>query len=1039
MLPLSFREWSYPTKHPRSGCSSWGHSGFLAQSSGNVVSIYKSDGKQFTMYLSWSPFPHADVTAMGWHDGSCAPCVSRPVIAISFANGSTIVFDIQEQCVLGRLRHYGKKITSIKWSPFRANEFYLCADTGLICICELSNRNVSIKIRINYTFPIDFISIDKIDGSSILLASKTGQFAIIDDIDAASAGNFKDLNSELNETDNDSSKPITFPETGRILFSNEKETIKSIDFFPGQFEILVYSSTVSSYLYVIKDSIKVPFINTPGIHFLMQSSVPNHFIVVYSGCIDLWAYSSDKLGKLETLYITKANISEVDKVSSLNGKLCIFTNTNWLTIIEERRNKLFISQRTRLMPMKPIDWDFYNDSIAFLTNDGEILLTDVIPKPNQTKSPSRGTNQLQLSLFDKSRVHSMPLSPRKRSISLQVDDIIPSNDRNKQSVHFGATPKDDSSTELIISHGKRCLIPSKQFAKMGNSNTLIISFQFNTKILQHVLWITKHKLFAWGTKNGKNQLFIVDIKKRQVMQLMKKQLDPISIPVTDVKLSSDRKLAFVSFSGTLFTFIRTRGSYETIATINVDHVAVGDFSPEINEDGSYKAIFMHEGPTILLVNINPNADTHVKTVLEKQLKTIRMSPTYLRWKDSKEFLLGSKEGKLYRVDPDANFSVKQIETVAGAVQSAFFINYENYEYFILNDQGKGFVVKNGKAHEIKDKKIKNYKFATNTTMLVKYAGSGSLSATLIPRDAPNDIIPPVAFISKKEFYLEAKRSKSYSKLIEVCQNHAQSFIYNAVKTILMKPEIFQESRDWVAKYCSGSGFYSHKLFKMALFASNFDLAHSILMKTNPNDPNYILNMTKASFFDLPIFMSHVNPEAATNGEFFGQKIEIAIQSMIENGHLEDAVETLLIVGQADRAAKILIGNGDLKQASVLLLTQPIGKRNHDIVKKLACKLFETGSYILAIELLSESGFLKEAIQFIGQKYEYFPELFERVGIFNQKMNQDNANGNINKNLHAKFVENENNIRVRLTFDNDNEGNKKLRLANEEEEEEEADE
>ena len=91
MIPLSFSEWSYFYGGARRNLSSWGQCGLIASANGGVLTIYKYDGRQFTIYLSWTPFQNADITAMGWYDGSLGATISRPIIAVSFLSPYAII------------------------------------------------------------------------------------------------------------------------------------------------------------------------------------------------------------------------------------------------------------------------------------------------------------------------------------------------------------------------------------------------------------------------------------------------------------------------------------------------------------------------------------------------------------------------------------------------------------------------------------------------------------------------------------------------------------------------------------------------------------------------------------------------------------------------------------------------------------------------------------------------------------------------------------------------------------------------------------
>lgn len=386
-IHLSFKDWPYPTKNPRLHCCAIGECGFLATSVGKCVSIYSNEIGQFSPMFMWTPFDH-NITAMGWYNGSCTPSVVQPIIAIATTSGSTAIYDIRSREALGKIKLKGEVIRSVVWNPFYRSRFYLGTQSGRLVCCQIiENKEESseqdkenliiFQADLKFNFSIDYISIDPQTGTTIAVASrKEGKFSVINNI-------MKAENKDVFDA---------------YILPEKNSVITSLSFFPGQVAYLIISTRQKAVLFSIPQKITIPLITADDICFIsMQTDTNNELIIGSSNSVTLWKFTSNKKNILDSaneganleyfwnkvsqisFNTISSSIPEASMYCQLEGKVVIINHSNWITEIEERRNKLFITQRARLMPAKPLDWDFRKGSIGFCTSAGQVLITSWTP------------------------------------------------------------------------------------------------------------------------------------------------------------------------------------------------------------------------------------------------------------------------------------------------------------------------------------------------------------------------------------------------------------------------------------------------------------------------------------------------------------------------------------------------------------------------------------------------------------------------------------------------------------------------------------
>lgn len=483
-IRLSFKDWPYPTKNPRTQCCALGECGFLATAVGSSVSIYSNEIGQFSPMFMWSPFDH-NIIAMGWYDGSCTPSVVQPIIAIASSTGNIAIYDIRSRFALGRIKLKGETIKTIVWNPFYRSRFYVGTQSGrLVCLQIIENKDelsqessetestVVIRKNLKFNFSIDFISIDPQTGTTIAVASKKeGKFYVINNI----------------TTVEDKTEFEAFILPGKNI------TITSFSFFPGQVDYLIISTLQKAVLFSIIQRITIPLIAADDIRFISLLS-NNGIIIGSSNSVALWKFksknkdiidSTENEDNLEYLWKKVSQISfntisssipENSLFAELENKVVIINHSNWITEIEERRNKLFITQRARLMPAKPLDWDFRKGSIAFCTSAGQVLVTSWTPDSiiQRAKTDTTPSNENNAQVIETSPIaasnENTDEKKKKRERYLMKEQKYRRQQmfgQNYNKKHFSTDSNDEDGQ---ISAGNSSLDESSNTSLLGDSS-----------------------------------------------------------------------------------------------------------------------------------------------------------------------------------------------------------------------------------------------------------------------------------------------------------------------------------------------------------------------------------------------------------------------------------------------------------------------------------------------------------------------------------------------------------------------------------------
>ncbi|OHT16685.1 hypothetical protein TRFO_41647 [Tritrichomonas foetus] len=373
---LSFKSWPFPPFSDASSSASlsslsnpkqilsMSKFGLLAYSNDNILTIFAEEYDRYTPLSMWKPFSRHCITAIGWYDASRCFDVSLPVFVIASELGHLIVYDIRSQNAFGSIQRKDDFITSIQWSPHSTTDFYAGTNTGYLLKCHLIVSGSSSQLQIQWeikaseeSLPIDFICIDEVTGERAVAVSKSGFVFIVNS-----------LNTD---------KPKLSPEYVKLYDKSVK--ITHCSFFPLHSTYLIIATNKESLLYAIEEKCTVSFLNIPDIQKIQVSrTLGNKAIVVRADTIELWELNKETNSRISSIKMSTTKLStssEICLVDMFDDTVVLLTAKNWLTTVQLRNNKMFVTRQVKLFDSQPNDCSFSNDSFAFCMEDGQIMIT----------------------------------------------------------------------------------------------------------------------------------------------------------------------------------------------------------------------------------------------------------------------------------------------------------------------------------------------------------------------------------------------------------------------------------------------------------------------------------------------------------------------------------------------------------------------------------------------------------------------------------------------------------------------------------------
>ncbi|OHT06047.1 hypothetical protein TRFO_05689 [Tritrichomonas foetus] len=916
----------------------------------------------------FSPYENNNITAIGWSNGSSYPTLVQPLLAIALDNGKVVVYNFNTKEVVGK-NNFNEKINCIKWSAFESNRLYIGTQNGYLYFCTI--RNNVIEVTQEYKFDsntIDFVDEDGLDGSTIAVAGKNGFIGCIKNIH----------------------KNRVHPQSFKI-----NDNVNFFEFFPNHHNFLIVATSKEINLFSVHEETLVPFIPTPEAKFVsIPNSSDNQAIIGYDNSLALWSLNGDfwKRLSLTNLAPIKNQKAEILTYSQLDDKILVTTSSHWLTVIEEKRNKLFITERVKLLDSKPKDWDFRKGSIAFVTKNGNISITrwtpDSIVKQKfgqENEFPS--VDDLSKHYYSKLALHewsdledeqdhpinselghslnetnglrfsntfvSLPYSSqiiRSQSSSI-IDD---SNSVYEQIIdNFNHVNKENSLESLKSTNTKynyeqktkswiskkpntKCKSKELSTSLCGNSNTLLLTMNVSQEYMQNIIWVLGGRLIAWNSKS----LYLIDLKLRQATELLNSKIQASNSIITQVFFTKKRSAMCIVLDGMNSIFMTTGSSPKIIGTLLFPKCKriIGSFSPK--ED---QVIFASDH-TIYLSKFNSNC---VSFDSKKKFTTNFGHVSFISWKKC-GIIIGTHSGEVLLVNKELKIT-KNI--YKGENEIKFVAPCANNSFVVTEINGKTHVCSNGAYNLIKGN-VRHIRLANRNTFLVKYAHSYKLtSVAAFGKFTP--LSPPC--LSRCQLMLDQKRYLRELKNLKIASfqqalNNARLFGSTFVQKLLVNkenPNIFRNNIALLYKIVSTHSLFHSWCVRIALKIGEITEARDLLFKTDPKSKDYMVKMSLAALFDTKL------PS---------ESIDLVINNLIQNNRFIEAVDIILVTQGPKAAIEMLLRNGRYREAYIIIMLQKAKDIDEELVHKLANYLIEDNSILPALKLLSVCGNQDEIIK-----------------------------------------------------------------------------
>lgn len=917
--------------------------------------------------ISEEPSKNTLITAIGWANGYLKPAIPKPIIAISSSKGHVLIYDISSRSIIGNI-HFNDQIISILWSAFNPNLFYCGSNSGHLYICEYIDRK-TIQIRKILHFiansneskenalkSIDFITQDDVDGFTLAIASKDGSIGYV---------------TNLNEPEN--AKLQVFQNIDFLVPNKDSNfNVNFFEFYPNNTDFVTIATNQSTYLISLSKGILIPFIPMKNCRFIsLINKEQDKVIVGDDNDIVVWKLVNQSWVRSNILKIgSKFDFTEILTFSKQNDQLLLTTASNWLTRVEYRNNKSFVSQRIKMIDGVPIDYAFGHGSIAFLTGNNSILFTSKTPesiiKTEKSESDSSDDVSQVFHVVDDSNLDEPSEAPNYATLETDENDL--SNSMTLENNSF--TPVADLENQYLMRNGSDneihlvrsesdILNKNAGFGSqandslLGNSNTISLSFKIKendeTIKLKNIEWISSQKVIVWGKKC----FYVIDLNSRTITDPLQTKFDKKSNFIDQIFFSKSHKIMCMLLNHKRLYVIDTENDLKIINSVNFGKLVkkekkclFGSVSPKEDQ------IVLASQNSLFFVNLND------KNILKHINSSLEFKATFISWKE-RGIVIGTEKGSVFlilkkKIDNIIksaemnNRSVKVIYESArngkkkmGPIKSV--LSCRNHGLIILDSYNKGIVV--SKDVKILAESIRVLKQSSTDTFLVRLQNYDKL----VVINAFGDFSPPLPPC----YYLAKKNNISF-KSSRIDLNESEPFdsitsqLFNTKESNHSIP--LRNSVLLLNQILSFHDSFASRSSKAFLALGHLEKARNLLIRTEPNDKDYVNNMMLAALYNSCSDQS--------------ESIDLVIKGLISNNLITKAVDILLITKEHFKVAEILYKFDRNVDAYFILMLNHEYVSDHlkNLIPKIANSLIsQKQNAIYGLKLLSTFGYTNEMI------------------------------------------------------------------------------
>ena len=901
-------------------------SGVIAYFSGNVISIYYDIGNKFEPWIGSVFNENEPITSISWCKGIESDSETPLKLLVTDKTGSIYLLDPITRKGLNMFKLDGCFATKILWHNSSTKHFYVVTSKSDILLFCINANKMQLVWNIKMNFTVDFFEISPYNGRELLAASKTGSFTFI-------------------YVDKDCDNPEITP--------TQTFTKKLVDakYYPFLNETVSFITSTCVYLYNASKNAIIPMF-----FFALQQ---DPLITVYfpdpknERSLLLVHQNQFEYFKSDNIELTKPQrvkfLSPFKKNSSslstfyLNNKFYVFGSGNSLQLFELIKGSFWCTKISRNISIAPNDFDCYQpeSKMCYVGNNGVIHISE---------GSSSLTKVFQLQNYSIKQVKWVSSSQLLLVASLK-QKIVETKPKYRQR----------SVSEVILEKSKNVFGSKGELYKSGSNSEI---------------------------SNVTYKVFLLDIQNATFKSLLNPGIEKISNDPPILSISPSYRIASIFVGGNFacfYDFEKVEKSDNDINTyprlflrLFTDEGSIGTFYTDFDF-----WIFCCNGRGYK-IKIDPKRDEFSDVVRFKSLgKGINKKSTacaivgdYLcigfengdfrayDFAENSIFHQGLNDSAITSIAVSADRSYCYISG-ASAPATLRFTAEKSLESIPYNSSKIVFL----SSHEllVKNPNKSSLTLCSSQKLTPKKAKISqyiqNFEPILITSDARKESIIPKAKISLTEEIKLLRKNMFYFLADILCCLNNEEF-YPLACGMNLNEERIKHYLDTLCDFYERdeSGKLNIERVRIDLLRDNNKDAFNILMSTPKDDPNYVLNLIKASYLN-------------SDDLNFTRCLAPSIAALIAGGKLNDAIDILLLTRQFAEASRQLIGDNNIPNALAIAKTHMPHDEFISTIDLVVDSYLVDKKIKAAVSLLVACNLMDKAITLLENSELYFSASF----------------------------------------------------------------
>jgi hypothetical protein len=887
------------------------------------TTVYGDDHGKWRPIVFLPPF-ESPISAIAWYDASCCLGQAQPLLLLATTSGKLWMYNVRTQSTSALFSRKMDFYTALNWSAFSCSTFYGGTSAGSFVKCQVTLEGL-VRTRVvwerSLSFPISFICLDPLTGATAAVASTHGTVSIFNNVDTDEPVKRSDM----------------------LSLCNKSEKVKYSAFFLASPEFLLIVTNMSSIVYALKEGVALPIIAGSHMQFLaLTAACGSHAIVVQHGLIELRDLRDRTHCLLSDLQLSSDRLqisSEMLCFACRNDTLLILTQGWWLTTVELRCSRLFVTRRTKILSSKPLDWAVGPDQIAFATEEGKLILTRPHALVNRPPALRRVTNPPTALPAALTAGAAKRLPTAVSGFFVRIAKPPSSLSKRRGSSGCALTSGDlfnaiaertqvDKPKEAEEAQAPKTPPPAAtRRATCGCPCDLHMAFQVCDGPLRRVEWLTPSRLLVLS-RDG--VLYIVNTKTRTIGIVIGRIQE---MPVTSFIVSSNRCFLCAIVTRFIVSFFDVTGRPQLLGSLTFDTPIHVTFRATVNA-----VWIVSERGRVWGVPAVGRGKLQLQSERPLDLKGHGLV-TALAWRRP-YLLLGSSTGAVLRADMSASplrvAEVRQMRTAITEMRPGF-----RGALMVLDAAGNALLLPTGQDEsEVMDLPVvvKNAAMCEPLGLIVrvprerrlrvlKLVGTLKTLASSCAMHSP--VIGPRTALRQK--LQKEKRSTA------ACMRYGFPLMARILQ-VMENPEWVKQQALLLRDLFLQEPALTKRALHYSLLLKDFQTANRLLLATDPSDPHYLFNLARAGHLGLP-----------------GDEGSLAIAStqLVARQYFTEAVDLLLCSDRWQMAVEKLIEVNKIVEAAFICRVQQLSQERGKLMHCVARKMLQNGMKGYAAVLFGE--------------------------------------------------------------------------------------